>query len=214
MTSDRDATGDRGLRAALLAIEELRGDLLKLAAHVIALEEELGARAEGVQARIPELLAKIRAADVHGDGRVHLGDPIDKYQVPPLPDGGPPCLELLPICQARCCSLDVPLSTQDLDEGVIRWDRGAPYLIQHRDGRCVHQTSEHACACYEHRPAPCREYDCREDRRIWIDYDKRIPTPIDERPPDRTLTSETRHVLSFARQLSFMAEATSLRRRR
>jgi hypothetical protein len=23
----------------------------------------------------------------------------------------------------------------------------------------------------------CRGYDCREDRRIWLDFEKRIPAP-------------------------------------
>jgi hypothetical protein len=225
LTSEPDPISDRGLRAALLAIEELRGDLLNLAAHVLALQEELEERVApgevdaveaSVQARIPEILRKIRSADVSADGRVHIGDPIDKYDVPPLAGGGPPCFELLPLCEARCCSFEVPLSTQDLDEGVIRWDRGKPYLLLHEADRyCTHLSREGAgCTCYAQRPAPCREYDCREDPRVWIDYEKRIVAPRPEYPCDPPLSSEERHQLAVAREVSLMVEAQSLRRPR
>ena len=214
---------DRGLRAALLAIEELRVDLFRLAARVVALEEELTRRVAPeeraaveatLDARTPELLQQIEAADVHASGRLFVGEVVDKYQVPPIADGGPPCLELLPICGARCCSLDVTLSTQDLDEGVLRWDHGTPYLLQQdADHLCTHLSRSGAgCTCYEHRPAPCRQYDCREDRRIWIDYEKKIPVPLDERPRDRVLTAEQRREHAGARALSLMVEARSLRR--
>jgi hypothetical protein len=220
LTSDPD----RGLRAALLAIEELRGDLLQLAAHVIALQEELERHVEpdeadaiqaSVRARIPELLRKIRAADVRADGRVHIGDSIDKYDVPALAGGGPPCFELLPICEARCCSFEVPLSTQDLDEGVLRWDRGRPYLIQHEADRyCTHLSREGAgCTSYAQRPAPCREYDCRDDPRVWTDYEQRIVAPRAADPTDAPLSNDSRDVLAYAREMSLVVEAHSLRRR-
>ncbi len=217
------ADHDRGLRNVLLAVEELRGDLFHLAAHVIALQDELTRRlgadeaataSAAIEARIPVLARQIQAADIGAVGRLHLGDPIDKYEVPPIPDGGPPCLELLSICEARCCGLDVPLTSQDLDEGVIRWDRGNPYLIaQEADGYCTHLSRSGAgCTCYEHRPAPCREYDCREDRRIWIDYEQRLVVPRDERPRDRPYSAERRGHAATARQMSLMVESRSLRR--
>jgi hypothetical protein len=213
--------GDRGLRAAFLAIEELRGDVLRLAARVVAVEDELmrrvpadeqAATMAALDERTPELYQQILAADVGATGRVMMGEPIDKYAVPPLPDGGPPCLVLLPICGARCCSLDVPLTTQDLDEGVVRWDHGNPFLLEQEDGRCAHLGPGATCSCYEHRPAPCREYDCRQDRRIWIDYAQRILVPLGERPRERTLTPEQRADQATTRQLSLMVEARSLRR--
>jgi hypothetical protein len=225
LTSDPGGTSDRGLRAALLAIEELRGDLLQLAAHVIALQDELAQRAgpdeanaieASVQGRIPDILRRIRAANVSAEGRVHLGDPIDKYDVPPLAGGGPPCFELLPLCEARCCSFEVPLSSQDLDEGVLRWDRGKPYLLQHdADHYCTHLSREGpGCTCYAQRPAPCREYDCREDARVWIDYEKRIVAPRPEHPVDPPFSPQERSQLAVAREVSLMVEAHALRRPR
>jgi Fe-S-cluster containining protein len=116
------------------------------------------------------------------DARVHLpvyGFALDKYDVDPreLPDV--PCAELLPICHARCCRiLRFALSQQDVDEGVVRWDPNEPYYILHEPpDRCAHLTDENGCQVYAHRPRPCRTYDCREDRRIWLDFQRRILAP-------------------------------------
>ena len=89
-----------------------------------------------------------------------------------------PCGSLLR-CWAlpRCCRLSFALSTEELDEGVIRWDYGQPYLIRQRasDSYCVHNDPEtHACTVHAQRPRVCRRYDCRTDARIWVDYEKRI----------------------------------------
>lgn len=179
---------DRGLRTALLVIEELRGDLLRLAAQVVAQGEALArlAAAAGhpddedvVAARADELTTAIAARDVGNSLHVELAAPIDKYEVEV---GGPPCLELLPVCGARCCRLSFPLTSQDLDEGVIRWDHGRPYLIRHdADGACTHLDRAHGTGCtrYHHRPATCRTYDCRNDPRIWIDFERRELAPLE-----------------------------------
>ncbi len=101
-----------------------------------------------------------------------LGAAVDKRRVP---SADIPCDDNLPLCGAICCSLVVHLSQEDLDEGVVAWDPDRPYWIAHVDGRCAHFAG--GCTIYEARPAPCRSYDCRGDRRIWLDYDRRIPNP-------------------------------------
>ncbi len=72
-----------------------------------------------------------------------------------------------------------PLSYQDLDEGKVEWDYALPYLIrQGADRYCVHSHPEtRGCTVYEQRPAACRTYDCRNDKRIWLDFEGRIPAP-------------------------------------
>ena len=32
----------------------------------------------------------------------------------------------------------------------------------------------------------CRKYDCRNDVRVWIDYEKRIPAPLDTKDSSST----------------------------
>ncbi len=82
------------------------------------------------------------------------------------------------ICRAACCALTYALSMQDINEG-IRWSLGNPFMNARRsDGYCVHlQQDTLQCSIYEHRPTVCRQYDCRNDRRIWLDFDKMIINP-------------------------------------
>lgn len=104
-----------------------------------------------------------------------LNAPLDKYRVAAdeLPDI--PCGELLPLCQARCCSFRFALSQQDLDEGVVSWDPAHPYFILQGPRGCLHLAGDGGCTIYTQRPRPCRVFDCREDRRIWRDFARRIP---------------------------------------
>ena len=89
------------------------------------------------------------------------------------------CENRIHACKASCCRLQIGLSGEDVTEGILHWDPGQPYALAKReDGWCVH--SEHGtgrCTVYEHRPIPCRAFDCREDSRIWVDFDAMIPNP-------------------------------------
>lgn len=102
-----------------------------------------------------------------------LAESVDKYTVA-SPDI--PCLELLPICKGACCHLQFSLSLQDLDEGVARWNYAVPYQIRQnpQTGKCVHFVNSKGCGIYHNRPAICRSYDCRDDKRIWKDFERRI----------------------------------------
>jgi hypothetical protein len=176
----------RALRHLNLADLDVREMLLKLAAQVVALTEQLTHRlgpdddatsfGDAVDKAMDEALSPIRAAD-DGCSRVAIDMCGDKYTVEPVDI---PCAELIPLCEGRCCSYSFALSTQDLDEGVIRFDYGKPYMIRQRssDGYCVHNDpTTRFCDSRDVRPRTCRTYDCRDDKRVWIDYEKRIPAP-------------------------------------
>jgi Fe-S-cluster containining protein len=109
--------------------------------------------------------------------KVRLHQYVDKYA---LPDLGIDCEARLPLCHARCCAFLFELTTQDLDEGQVRWEVEEPYVIRHdRDGYCTHiERRTLGCNVYAHRPATCRQFDCREDQRVWIDFEQRIPAPM------------------------------------
>ncbi len=113
----------------------------------------------------------------------------DKYTV-----GSPPidCENRLHLCQARCCTFRFALSTQDLDEGVVRWDYAHPYLNAVRtDNYCTHCHPEtKGCGVYHYRPAVCRQYDCRNDKRIWQDFDNYIPADYAAIDADRRAQAE------------------------
>jgi len=173
----------------------MRDRMLQLAAQVVALTDELTRRLDGVEPATPwtppeaeklkleevlarttpEVLRMVRANDAESDSGVTYDLGGDKYETTP---SDVPCEELLSLCNARCCKMRFSLSPQDLDEGIIRWDYGQPYLIRQResDRYCVHNDPDtRFCTVREVRPRVCRSYDCRKDKRVWIDYEARIP---------------------------------------
>jgi Fe-S-cluster containining protein len=89
------------------------------------------------------------------------------------------CENRLHLCKAACCRLPFALSKQDVQEGIVQWDLGQPYLnARDEQGYCAHlERGSCRCTVYQHRPIPCRGYDCRNDKRIWLDFEKRVVNP-------------------------------------
>ena len=131
---------ERALRFLNLSDLETRDTMLRLAAQVVALTDELVRRIDNVEPEpaaantparpvtmtveqtvvqaVPETLAKIRAAEMRDTGRVWLEIDQDcKFEV-----AGPeiPCAELLHLCNARCCKMTFPLSSADLTRSKAR----------------------------------------------------------------------------------------------
>ena len=227
---------ERAIRNLNLADLELRDTLLKLAARVVALTDELTRRIDGVEplpappgtpappptrtveaatdAAVQSTLTAIRVSDARLATRVSLdyGGPKYTTESPAIP-----CAELIPLCHARCCALSFALSTEDLDEGVICWDYGQPYLIRQRasDGYCVHNDPDgRGCTVHSFRPRVCRSYDCRGDKRVWIDYDQRIPAPLVRGQIETTVDPEPREFdlveRARARSTAFSREVISI----
>lgn len=156
-------------------------------AYLYALIELLDARGmitpeelEPIRASIEQtLLENARQA---GDGVAFQDPELDKYAFAGAP--AIDCAGRVHLCKASCCRLPFALSRQDVREGIVHWDLGQPYLIEHdAGGYCTHmEAGSCACTIYAHRPVPCRGYDCRQDRRIWLDFDQRIPNPQIQQP--------------------------------
>lgn len=89
------------------------------------------------------------------------------------------CASRVHLCKAKCCTFAFYLTEQDLDEGVVRWDYGRPYWIQTgNNGYCVHcEPGAWRCRIHPYRPYVCRAYDCRNDQRVWLDFERMIPNP-------------------------------------
>ena len=89
------------------------------------------------------------------------------------------CASRLHLCRAACCRLPFALSQQDVQEGVVKWDLGQPYLnARGADGYCAHmERGTCRCTVYQQRPIPCRGYDCRRDERIWLDFENGVINP-------------------------------------
>jgi len=172
---------ERGLRFNHLVDDQLRWKYAELAAVVRAIGETLVARgvlsAEELEER-RKLALENEMALSNKEMAPRISNVPDKYKLTDLPDID--CESLFHLCKARCCRLTFALSIQDLDERVVRWDYGVPYKIGHRteDSYCVHNIKGTGrCDVYEHRPGICRKYDCRKDKRIWEDFDNKIPAP-------------------------------------
>jgi Fe-S-cluster containining protein len=127
------------------------------------------------------LLARLRKrVEIARTPRIELADAPDKYQ-----EVGEPidCESRLALCQARCCSFQVTLSRQDLEEGEVAWEIDRPYRLPRKaDGYCTYLEREATevgrCTNYQVRPATCRSYSCKDDARVWLDFEARIPAPM------------------------------------
>jgi len=119
-----------------------------------------------------------------GFGLMYQDPEYDKYTFAQEADVD--CESRLDTCKALCCKLPFALSKQDVEEGIIRWEFGRPYLIAHGDdGYCVHlDRNTYKCTVREHRIVPCRGFDCRNNKQwhVWADYEKKILNPeLEER---------------------------------
>lgn len=111
--------------------------------------------------------------------KVRLSMVTDKYSIE---SSDIDCAARIPLCGARCCSFAVALSRQDLLERKLPFVIDEPYMLP-RDPvtkRCACMDDHGACTVYDVRPATCRSYDCREDRRVWLDFEARVPAPLPE----------------------------------
>jgi putative zinc- or iron-chelating protein len=163
---------------------ELVAELTALAETVAARDDhaDIAARLEWLidvlilRGQLPASFRRL-ADKVKGEGDrsvVRLAIFRDKYAIP---SAGIDCAARIPLCGARCCSFDVTLSAQDIDERRLPFDLLKPYALPRVDGRCVCMDDTGACTVYDHRPGACRAYDCRHDKRVWIDFEARIAAP-------------------------------------
>lgn len=80
------------------------------------------------------------------------------------------------LCRAICCSFIFALTKKDVEKGIVKWNPKRPYFIaREEDGYCPHLDRETLmCKVWEDRPERCKNYDCRKDTNVWIDWEKKI----------------------------------------
>jgi Fe-S-cluster containining protein len=83
------------------------------------------------------------------------------------------CEARIPYCKAVCCRLRFPLTVSEIETGPVKWDLGRPYFNRQAPNGYCHcfDDSSHGCTVYDERPAPCRQYSCKGDERIWKDFE-------------------------------------------
>jgi Fe-S-cluster containining protein len=136
----------------------------------IITEKELNERKVAVAERLVKKFKEL------GMGAVFQEKEQDKYG---FDDVQIDCESRRYLCKAACCKLSFALARQDIEEGIVKWDLGHPYMIaKEGDGYCVRlDKTTYKCKVWEKRPVPCRAFDCRNDKRIWLDFEKMIVNP-------------------------------------
>ncbi|PSB17950.1 YkgJ family cysteine cluster protein [Phormidesmis priestleyi ULC007] len=172
----------RGLAYLHTRVNATAGRSLESAAFVYALIDllvETGViTVEQIDDRKQEFVDRLLQRYQQHDPGVALQEPNqDKYTF--VQTAKIDCENRVHLCKAACCKMVFPLSRQDIEEGVIRWELNKPYVIaKGADGYC-HQVDRTSLGCCVHtqRPIPCRAYDCRNDDRIWLDFDNGVINP-------------------------------------
>ena len=144
--ADQNEAIIRGLVELLIAREVVTAEELVAAVDAVRTETDIGI-----------------AIRVDREGSELAGTPVD-------------CEARMHACHAVCCRLRFPLTVEEVESGLMKWDLGRPYFNRHGpDGYCVQcDSGTHACGIYEQRPAPCRQYSCADDKRIWKDFDAMV----------------------------------------
>ncbi len=165
-----------GVRRAVAISEGAKESVAGLRLMLDTLVQILKGRGDLGEGHV-RMLERFRDRARTSELKIELGDAPDKYAVE---NSVVDCDARMHLCHGRCCSFNVKLSRQDLEERELAWRIEEPYYLAHnREGYCIYQTRDTGfCGNYEFRPAPCRSYDCRQDHRIWIDFEQRIPAPM------------------------------------
>jgi Fe-S-cluster containining protein len=171
-----------GLRYAHFRADANTGKLLEFASFLYAAIDLLNKKGVLDLAELDEHKKQAAANLVQkfserGMGVVYQKPEYDKYKF----EGAVQidCEKRIHLCHAACCKLRFALSKQDVEEGIIRWEFAAPYLVARAsDGSCQHLDREQkCCTVHAHRPVPCRAFDCRQDKRIWLDFANKVVNP-------------------------------------
>lgn len=198
---DADSSAAEDTAALAEELADLRADLARLGAANARNERLVAELASALDTLLQvlrlretlqpghlDMIDRVRRhAKLAREPQISLSTVDDKYAVD---NSDMDCAARMHLCHGRCCSYNIPLSTQDLDEGKLAWRIREPYLLAQSDaGYCVYQNVDTGfCGNYEARPATCRIYDCRHDTRVWLDFEARIPAPM----PDGLVTLRRR----------------------
>lgn len=166
---------DLGLSAAALhAVTKVEAVYQLLVQNGILSEEDLDERVEALRPMVK------KAFEDEGIF-IHRPAPgVDKYEMKAMEAAGDvDCENRIHLCHGACCTLDFTLTEQDVNEGIVQWELEDPYAIRQGDsGHCVHQNAQtRMCTVYKNRPAACRVYSCKNDPRIWADFENYVISP-------------------------------------
>ena len=127
--------------------------------------------------------------EAHRQARLDVAIRVDG-DAPTVPAEEIDCEARIPYCKAVCCRLRWALTVEEIEHGPVKWDLGRPYFNRHNtEGYCqAIDMDSYGCTVYDQRPAPCRQFSCKGDDRIWKDFDAMV---INQEWIDSHLTERT-----------------------
>jgi hypothetical protein len=188
------SSGDDAEEARRRAELALADDQVEALRRAILINDGLRRELAALQARFNVLTDVLVAAELLAPGHLTLMDneardaanlgkrPTIQLRVldgKPAPAAEIDCASRVHLCHARCCTMQVTLCEPELADGIA-WEIEQPYLMRRGvDGYCHYiDRGGGGCTIYERRPYECRIYDCRNDTRIWVDFERRIPAEL------------------------------------
>lgn len=97
------------------------------------------------------------------------------------------CENRMSLCKAACCRIfNVHLTAEEIESNRYDWNPRSPYALHKNRRGCVHlRVGDWSCSIYDCRPSVCIGYSCEKDRRVWVDFEKRIINPDLKRELDK-----------------------------
>ncbi|MDR2641330.1 MAG: YkgJ family cysteine cluster protein [Planctomycetaceae bacterium] len=81
------------------------------------------------------------------------------------------CEKRIHLCKQACCRIfEVHLNADEIESGQFDWNPRSPYSLHKNHSGCVHLV-QCKCTIYHNRPATCYTYSCKNDPRIWLNYE-------------------------------------------
>lgn len=170
---------------------KLLGAASLLFALIEILEENGLLSGEELDARKEEIVGSFAKRFTEDGVGVNLRDPQpDKYAFDKTNEID--CENCVRLRKTSRDHIPFALFNQDLEEEVIGWNLAEPCMIdQDQDGFRTHlDCCMQHCDVHDERPMLCRGYECRHYGRIWLEFDKRIPSPAVDRPSWVEIVSE------------------------
>jgi hypothetical protein len=89
------------------------------------------------------------------------------------------CQNRLHLCKAACCRIfNILLTAEEIDSNRYDWNPRLPYTLHKNRLGCVYLCSSNwSCSVHDGRPSSCKGFSCKNDQRIWLDYENRIINP-------------------------------------
>lgn len=153
------------------ALREMKLDLELIKHALVALKQTGVLNREQIEAEL--------VREVFPPNRPNAAYGVVVVEEKTVPVAAMECQIRLHICKAICCRIfPVHLTAREVHSNLYRWNPKQPYSLRKNRLGCIHlEAGTCRCNIYAERPQICQSYSCREDKRVWQDFDRMILNP-------------------------------------